>query len=63
LILFRGAGMQFRAIYSYCPEREEVIKLYGNGPKLVTDDMMDKFYKYLPLTLLFFENLKLVDLN
>lgn len=46
--------MQFRAIYSYCPEREEVIKLYGNGPKLVTDDMMDKFYKYLPLTLLFF---------
>jgi len=55
--------MQFRAIYSYCPEREEVIKLYGNGPKLVTDDMMDKFYKYLPLTLLFFENLKLVDLN
>ncbi|XP_053205169.1 patronin-like [Panonychus citri] len=49
LILFRGAGMQFRAIYSYNPDREdqlEVFKLHGNGPKMVTDDMMDKFYKY-----------------
>lgn len=40
--------MQFRAIYSYNPDREdqlEVFKLHGNGPKMVTDDMMDKFYK------------------
>ncbi|RWS13538.1 calmodulin-regulated spectrin-associated protein 2-like protein [Dinothrombium tinctorium] len=45
LILFRGAGMQFRAIYSYNPDREEVLKLYGTGPKTVNNDMIDKFYK------------------
>ncbi|CAH0752775.1 unnamed protein product [Bemisia tabaci] len=46
LILFRDAGCQFRALYSYCPETEEVAKLYGTGPKLVTDRMFDKFFKY-----------------
>uniref|UniRef100_A0A1B6FVT7 Patronin n=1 Tax=Cuerna arida TaxID=1464854 RepID=A0A1B6FVT7_9HEMI len=46
LILFRDAGCQFRALYSYCPETEEVTKLYGTGPKLVTDRMFDKFFKY-----------------
>lgn len=45
LILFRDAGCQFRALYSYCPETEEIIKLYGTGPKLVTDRMFDKFFK------------------
>ncbi|XP_035213004.1 patronin-like [Stegodyphus dumicola] len=46
LILFRDAGCQFRALYTYNPEREEVCKLYGIGPKHVTDKMMDRFYKY-----------------
>ncbi|XP_020292949.1 patronin isoform X6 [Pseudomyrmex gracilis] len=46
LILFRDAGCQFRALYSYCPEREEVTKLYGTGPKQVIDNMFDKFFKY-----------------
>ncbi|XP_070515755.1 patronin isoform X11 [Cardiocondyla obscurior] len=46
LILFRDAGCQFRALYSYCPEREEVAKLYGTGPKQVIDNMFDKFFKY-----------------
>lgn len=46
LILFRDAGCQFRALYSYNPETEEVIKLYGIGPRVVTDKMMDRFYKY-----------------
>lgn len=45
LILFRDAGCQFRALYSYCPEREEVSKLYGTGPKQVNDRMFDKFFK------------------
>ncbi|KMQ97150.1 calmodulin-regulated spectrin-associated protein 1 [Lasius niger] len=45
LILFRDAGCQFRALYSYCPEREEVAKLYGTGPKQVIDNMFDKFFK------------------
>ncbi|KAJ8916210.1 hypothetical protein NQ315_016349 [Exocentrus adspersus] len=46
LILFRDAGCQFRALYSYCPEREEISKLYGTGPKQVNDKMFDKFFKY-----------------
>ncbi|XP_065163737.1 patronin isoform X3 [Atheta coriaria] len=46
LILFRDAGCQFRALYSYCPDREEVVKLYGTGPKQVNDRMFDKFFKY-----------------
>ncbi|KAF5275691.1 hypothetical protein FQA39_LY06803 [Lamprigera yunnana] len=46
LILFRDAGCQFRALYSYCPEGEEVLKLYGTGPKQVNDRMFDKFFKY-----------------
>nr|XP_042899749.1 calmodulin-regulated spectrin-associated protein 1 isoform X1 [Parasteatoda tepidariorum] len=46
LILFRDAGCQFRALYTYNPEREEVTKLYGIGPKNIIDKMMDRFYKY-----------------
>lgn len=46
LILFRDAGCQYRAIYSYNPDTEEVFKLNGIGPKLVTDQMMDRFFKY-----------------
>ncbi|XP_011501000.1 PREDICTED: patronin isoform X3 [Ceratosolen solmsi marchali] len=46
LILFRDAGCQFRALYSYCPDRDEVNKLYGTGPKQVIDKMFDKFFKY-----------------
>ncbi|GFY42701.1 hypothetical protein TNIN_143631 [Trichonephila inaurata madagascariensis] len=46
LILFRDAGCQFRALYTYNPDREEVTKLYGIGPKNVVDKMMDRFYKY-----------------
>lgn len=47
LILFRDAGCQFRALYSYCPDREEVSKLYGTGPKQVIDKMFDKFFKWV----------------
>ncbi|XP_023247057.1 patronin isoform X2 [Copidosoma floridanum] len=46
LILFRDAGCQFRALYSYCPDRDEISKLYGTGPKQVVDKMFDKFFKY-----------------
>lgn len=45
LILFRDSGCQFRALYSYNPDIEEVFKLYGTGPKQVTDRMFDKFFK------------------
>ncbi|XP_073942237.1 calmodulin-regulated spectrin-associated protein patronin isoform X4 [Choristoneura fumiferana] len=46
LVLFRDAGCQFRALYSYCPDTEHVTKLYGTGPKNVNDRMFDKFFKY-----------------
>lgn len=46
LILFRDSGCQFRAVYSYNPEMEEIFKLYGTGPKQVTDRMFEKFFKY-----------------
>lgn len=45
LILFRDAGCQFRALYSYWPENESVIKLYGTGPSQVDEFMFDKFFK------------------
>ncbi|XP_068621542.1 patronin-like isoform X1 [Battus philenor] len=46
LVLFRDAGCQFRALYSYCPDTDNVAKLYGTGPKHVNDRMFDKFFKY-----------------
>ncbi|ODM93954.1 Patronin [Orchesella cincta] len=46
LVMFRDAGCQFRALYTYIPETEEVIKLYGVGPKQVNDRMFEKFFKY-----------------
>ncbi|OCT65278.1 hypothetical protein XELAEV_18041517mg [Xenopus laevis] len=46
IILFRDAGCQFRALYSYYPETEEICKLTGTGPKNITKKMIDKLYKY-----------------
>lgn len=46
LILFRDSKLQFRAIYAYYPDTEEVFKIYGVGPKQVGDSMMDNYFKY-----------------
>nr|XP_032292377.1 patronin isoform X36 [Drosophila virilis] len=46
LVLFRDAGCQFRALYSYMPETDQVTKLYGTGPSQVDEVMFDKFFKY-----------------
>lgn len=46
LILFRDSGCQFRGLYSYNPEREEVLRLHGIGPRSVQPSMMDMFFKY-----------------
>ncbi|KAG8447499.1 hypothetical protein GDO86_014847 [Hymenochirus boettgeri] len=46
IILFRDAGCQFRALYSYYPDTEEICKLTGTGPKTITKKMIDKLYKY-----------------
>ncbi|KAK1790953.1 hypothetical protein P4O66_014796 [Electrophorus voltai] len=46
LILFRDSGCQFRALYTYFPETEEICKLTGIGPKTITLKMIEKLYKY-----------------
>uniref|UniRef100_A0A3B4AMK8 CKK domain-containing protein n=1 Tax=Periophthalmus magnuspinnatus TaxID=409849 RepID=A0A3B4AMK8_9GOBI len=46
LVLFRDAGCQFRSVYTYCPESEEIIKLAGIGPKSITAKMIENIYKY-----------------
>ncbi|KAM6902080.1 calmodulin-regulated spectrin-associated protein 1a [Xenentodon cancila] len=46
IILFRDSGCQFRAIYSYSPDTEEIIKFTGTGPRSISHKMIDKLYKY-----------------
>uniref|UniRef100_A0A8C3AI37 Calmodulin regulated spectrin-associated protein 1b n=1 Tax=Cyclopterus lumpus TaxID=8103 RepID=A0A8C3AI37_CYCLU len=46
MILFRDGGCQFRALYSYFPDTEEMQKLTGTGPKSIGKKMIDKLYKY-----------------
>ncbi|XP_041647180.1 calmodulin-regulated spectrin-associated protein 2a isoform X3 [Cheilinus undulatus] len=46
LVLFRDGGCQFRSLYTYYPETEEINKLAGIGPKSITRKMIDGLYKY-----------------
>ncbi|XP_062378009.1 calmodulin-regulated spectrin-associated protein 2 isoform X2 [Sardina pilchardus] len=46
LILFRDSGCQFRSIYTYCPETEEITRLAGFGPKTITLKMIESLFKY-----------------
>ncbi|XP_047184867.1 calmodulin-regulated spectrin-associated protein 1-B isoform X1 [Scophthalmus maximus] len=46
MILFRDERFQFRALYSYFPDTEEIHKLTGTGPKSIGHAMIDKLYKY-----------------
>nr|XP_008113234.1 PREDICTED: calmodulin-regulated spectrin-associated protein 2 isoform X3 [Anolis carolinensis] len=46
LILFRDSGCQFRSLYTYCPETEEISKLTGIGPKSISKKMIEGLYKY-----------------
>ncbi|XP_017268942.1 calmodulin-regulated spectrin-associated protein 2a isoform X1 [Kryptolebias marmoratus] len=46
LVLFRDSGCQFRSLYTYCPEMEEINRLTGIGPKSITRKMIDGLYKY-----------------
>ncbi|KAM4720354.1 calmodulin-regulated spectrin-associated protein 1a isoform 2-T2 [Anableps anableps] len=45
-ILFRDGGCQFRAIYTYSPDTEVIVKYTGTGPRTITCKMIDKLYKY-----------------
>ncbi|XP_033869697.3 calmodulin-regulated spectrin-associated protein 2-like isoform X1 [Acipenser ruthenus] len=46
LVLLRDAGCQFRSVYTYCPEMEEINKLAGVGPKSISRKMIEGLYKY-----------------
>ncbi|XP_048021907.1 calmodulin-regulated spectrin-associated protein 1a isoform X5 [Megalobrama amblycephala] len=46
IILFRDGGCQFRALYIYSPETEEIVKLKGTGPRSISRKMIDRLYKY-----------------
>ena len=46
LVLFRDAGCQFRSVYTYCPETEEMTRLAGIGPRSITTKMVEGLYKY-----------------
>jgi len=51
VILFRDAGMQYRALYAYNPDDEVanelvVTKIHGTGPKQLSSKSMERFYKY-----------------
>lgn len=46
MILFRDGGCQFRALYTFAPDTEEILKLAGTGPRGITRKMIDKLFKY-----------------
>nr|XP_020465923.1 calmodulin-regulated spectrin-associated protein 3 isoform X1 [Monopterus albus] len=46
LILFRDASCQFRAVYTMNPETEEMVRLTGIGPRIITLEMVESIYKY-----------------
>ncbi|XP_076438027.1 LOW QUALITY PROTEIN: uncharacterized protein LOC143277153 [Babylonia areolata] len=46
LILFRDHGCQYRGLYSFDPDTEEAYKIVGIGPRQLSSDMVEHFYKY-----------------
>ncbi|KAM7371792.1 hypothetical protein PAMP_009002 [Pampus punctatissimus] len=46
LILFRDTSCQFRAVYTMNPETEEMVRLTGIGPRIITPEMVESIYKY-----------------
>ncbi|KAK6167851.1 hypothetical protein SNE40_021785 [Patella caerulea] len=46
VILFRDAGLQYRGVYTYEPETEEVFKLVGSGPRYINNKSLEKYFKY-----------------
>ncbi|XP_066529879.1 calmodulin-regulated spectrin-associated protein 3 isoform X3 [Hoplias malabaricus] len=46
LILFRDSSCQFRAVYTMNPETEELVRLTGIGPRVISPAMVESIYKY-----------------
>lgn len=46
LILFRDSSCQFRAVYTMNPETEELVRLTGIGPRVISLSVVESIYKY-----------------
>ncbi|CAB1341444.1 unnamed protein product, partial [Coregonus sp. 'balchen'] len=46
LILFRDSSCQFRAVYTMDLETEEMVRLTGIGPRVISPAMVESIYKY-----------------
>jgi hypothetical protein len=52
IILFRDSRLQFRGIYTFIPtpttsdSPARIERLYGQGPREITESMVENFYKY-----------------
>ncbi|XP_064416268.1 calmodulin-regulated spectrin-associated protein 3 [Latimeria chalumnae] len=46
LILFRDSSCQFRAVYTFSWDSEEMTRLTGIGPRIITKSMIEGIYKY-----------------
>ncbi|KAL3891227.1 hypothetical protein ACJMK2_003490 [Sinanodonta woodiana] len=46
IILFRDAGCQYRGLYAYNPEVDEISKIHGVGPKHFNNKMIERYFKY-----------------
>ncbi|CAF1387872.1 unnamed protein product [Adineta ricciae] len=46
VLLFRDHRLQFRAVYMYIAETDMIEKLHGIGPNIITEVMVDKWFKY-----------------
>ncbi|CAF0954744.1 unnamed protein product [Adineta steineri] len=51
VILFRDSRLQFRGVYTYTPTPTSdaptrIERLYGQGPREITETMVENFYKY-----------------
>ncbi|KAL4648757.1 calmodulin-regulated spectrin-associated protein 3-like [Arapaima gigas] len=46
LILFRDSSCQFRAVYTMNPDTEELMRLAGTGPRVVSSATVESMFKY-----------------
>jgi hypothetical protein len=50
IILFRDTRLQFRSVYAFVPSTGDnptrLERLFGQGPREITENMVDMFYKY-----------------
>ncbi|KAJ8001447.1 hypothetical protein DPEC_G00169590 [Dallia pectoralis] len=46
LILFRDSNCQFRAVYTMNPDADELVRLAGVGPRVVSPALVESIYKY-----------------